>query len=281
VRARFHANRQVVTPIWSVVRRERNGVGDLPPLIRICQDRVAGLSFQTLHGPRGLPSAHDKISTIVKSRLSHTCRSVPLSVKNGAPSPIRWASGGPRQPDSADVWSGRLTACDPPQSAPGTTKWRFRPSKKRHLSPFSTPFLPIFSGFFPERSDQGANLREFDAEKRSSGTTPIRARTRCDLEPVTIPCPSSAAASLGPGLRSASAADWRRGGSLPSRSTDHHVQREMNEPQAQACFRDGRGQDHRGVGERQPGSRADGPALGQRARGPSRGRVDSPRRPRP
>ncbi len=65
-------------------------------------------------------------------------------------------------------------------------------------------------------------------------------------------------------------------GSMQPDATDL-VQRETNEPQKQACLRDGRGQIHRGVGERQPGSRADGPTLGQRAFG-SVSEVESIRR---
>jgi len=57
-------------------------------------------------------------------------------------------------------------------------------------------------------------------------------------------------ASLGPGLTTASRANRRRGGSLPSRASEHHVQRETNEPQKQACRRDRGGQIQRGVGER-------------------------------
>jgi len=70
--------------------------------------------------------------------------------------------------DSAGVRSGRLAFCDRARSAPSTPKWRLRPSKKRHLSPFPTTFLMIFAGLFRELADQGANWREFDPEKRGS-----------------------------------------------------------------------------------------------------------------
>ncbi len=36
------------------------------------------------------------------------------------------------QLDAADVRSVRLAGCDLAPSAPGTAKWRSRPSKKRH-----------------------------------------------------------------------------------------------------------------------------------------------------
>jgi hypothetical protein len=95
------------------------------------------------HGPRGLPNARDKISAIVKSRRSYTCRSIPQSVKNGAPLPIGGAKGGSMQPDSTDVRSGRLAVCDLAPSAPSTAKWRFRPSEK-------PPFSAIFHDFFDD-----------------------------------------------------------------------------------------------------------------------------------
>jgi hypothetical protein len=70
------------------------------------------------------------------------------------------------QPDSTDVRSGRLGVCDLAPSAQGTVKWRFGPSKNRHLAPFPTTFLTIFSGFFCELAHQGANWRECGPEKR-------------------------------------------------------------------------------------------------------------------
>ena len=87
---------------------------------------------QSLHGPRGLPNARDKISAIVKSRPSYTCRSVPQAVKNGAQLEIGGVGGGSMEPGSTDVRSGRTAVCDRAPSAPSTAKWRFRPSKKRH-----------------------------------------------------------------------------------------------------------------------------------------------------
>jgi hypothetical protein len=36
------------------------------------------------------------------------------------------------------------------------------PSEKRHFPPFFVPFMPIFSGFFCELAQDGANWREFD-----------------------------------------------------------------------------------------------------------------------
>jgi hypothetical protein len=48
----------------------------------------------------------------------------------------------------------------------GTAKWRLRPSKKRHLTPFFIAFLTVFSGFFCEPAHQDANRREFGPEKR-------------------------------------------------------------------------------------------------------------------
>jgi hypothetical protein len=70
------------------------------------------------------------------------------------------------QPDSTDVTSGRLTVCDLAPSTTSTAKWRFRPSKNRHLAPFSTTFLAIFSVFFCEHSHQGTKWRECGPEKR-------------------------------------------------------------------------------------------------------------------
>ena len=126
------------------------------------------------HGPRGLPNARDKISAIVKSRRSYTCRSIPQSVKNGAPLPIGGAKGGSMQPDSTDVRSGRLAVYDLARSAPSTAKWRFRPSEKPSFSAISTTFSTIFTGFFCEPAHQGANWRECGPEKRQfSNHAPI------------------------------------------------------------------------------------------------------------
>jgi len=111
-----------------------------------------------------------------------------------------------------------------------------------------------------------ASQTAYGTSAQISAAIPLRrTRTRCNLEPFTIPCPARGAGQPEPpGLRTASGANRRRGGILPSRACRHHVQRKTNEPQKQACFCAGRGQIHRGVGERQPRSRADGPAPGQR-----------------
>jgi hypothetical protein len=45
-------------------------------------------------------------------------------------------------------------------------KWRFEPSEKRHFPPLFDPILPIFSGFFCEFDQEGANWRESGAQKR-------------------------------------------------------------------------------------------------------------------
>jgi len=68
--------------------------------------------------------------------------------------------------DSTGVRSGRLAVSDLARSAPSTPKWRLRPSKKRHFSPFPTTFLMIFAGFFSELAGPGANWRECGPEKR-------------------------------------------------------------------------------------------------------------------
>jgi hypothetical protein len=70
------------------------------------------------------------------------------------------------QPHATDVKSVRLAGCDLAPSAPGTAKWRSRPSKKRHLAPFSITFLTILAGFFRELAHQGANWRACGPEKR-------------------------------------------------------------------------------------------------------------------
>jgi len=71
--------------------------------------------------------------------------------------------------DSTGIRSGRLAVCDLAGSGPSTPKWRFRPPKKRHLSPFPTTFLMIFAGFFTDLARQGANWREWGAEKVGGG----------------------------------------------------------------------------------------------------------------
>jgi hypothetical protein len=126
-----------------------------PPIKR----RTAHPRQSTTHSVRGLrgpPIARDKISAIVKSRRLRTSRSVPTSLKNGAPSPMRRFGGGSMEPGLIDVRSGRTVVCDRAPSAPSTAKWRFRPSQKRHFAPFFTTFLMIFSGFFFEPARQGA-----------------------------------------------------------------------------------------------------------------------------
>jgi len=116
-----------------------------------------------------------KTSAIVKSRASYTCRSVPNSVKNGAPLAIGGVGGGSMEPDSTGVRSGRLAVSDLARSAPSTPKWRLRPPKKRHLSPLPTTFLMIFAGFFSEFPRQGANWREFGPEKDTRRRSPPQA----------------------------------------------------------------------------------------------------------
>ena len=58
------------------------------------------------------------------------------------------------EPDATDVKSGRTAVCDRAPSAPTRAKWR-APPKKRHLAPFHTTFLMIFSGFFSELGTSG------------------------------------------------------------------------------------------------------------------------------
>jgi hypothetical protein len=93
-------------------------------------------------------------------------------VKNGARWPIWRVAGGWRRPESTDVKSGSLAACDLGPPAPSPAKWRLRPSEKRHLAPFSAPSWPIFSRVFRELAHPGANGRECDSPTRSFGTTP-------------------------------------------------------------------------------------------------------------
>ena len=107
-----------------------------------------------------------QISAIVKLRPSYTCRSVPWSVKNGAPLAIAAVGGGSTEPDFTDVKSCRTAGCDRAPSPPTRAKWHTRASKKRRFAPFSTTFLMIFPGFFSELARRGANWREFGPEKR-------------------------------------------------------------------------------------------------------------------
>ena len=106
----------------------------------------------------------------VKYRRARTYRFKPLSVKNVAPLPM-WRTGGcSMQPCSTDVRSYRLDVSNlvPPEER--TAKWRFGPSKKRHLPPFSTTFSTIFPGFFQRtclRWHFGAN-----SAPKSTGASP-------------------------------------------------------------------------------------------------------------
>jgi hypothetical protein len=150
------------------------------------------------HGPRRLPDARHPISAIAKSRRWHPCRFVTQGVKNGARLRIWRVAGAGRQLESTDVKSSSLAACDLGLPAQSMAKWRFGPSEKRHFPPFSAPFLPIFSRFFRELADPGANGRQCDSPKRGFGTTPHRGRPRCDRESFPIACPSRVPASLSP-----------------------------------------------------------------------------------
>jgi hypothetical protein len=87
-------------------------------------------------------------------------------VKNGAPLRFPGAEAGSIELEATDVKSVRLAGCDLAPSAPGTAKWRSRPSKKRHLAPFSITFLTILAGFFRDLAHQGANWRACGPEQR-------------------------------------------------------------------------------------------------------------------
>jgi hypothetical protein len=89
--------------------------------------------------------------------------------KNGAHVPIWRVAGGPRQSEYREVTVASLGVCDPGPVALGMAKMALWPSEKRQLPPFFVPILPIFSGFFCELGDQGANWRRSDPEKRWNG----------------------------------------------------------------------------------------------------------------
>ena len=109
---------------------------------------------------RGTPQPPDKIGPIVKSTRCFVLR----PVKNGAPLPIWRSRRRARQPGSANVRSGRRACCNRLQSARSTAKWRFCPSKKRHLAPFSATFSSIFPVFFQLAFSEWRFGREFDLE---------------------------------------------------------------------------------------------------------------------
>jgi hypothetical protein len=113
-------------------------------------------------------SVRGQIITIVKSRRSQPSGFAPWGLKNGARSAIRRAVGGSWQWESTDVNAGSLAACDLGPSAPRTAKMALLTLEKRHFSPISMSFLTIFSGFFCELAQEGANWRECDPEKRWS-----------------------------------------------------------------------------------------------------------------
>jgi hypothetical protein len=115
------------------------------------------------------------IGTIVKSRRSHSRRFLALRRKNGARLPKWRVAGGWRLAEFVDVKFGSSAASDPGPLAPSAAKWRFKPLEKRHLAPFFTPKLAIFSEFFCELFDLGANWRDFDP--KSAEMSSIR---RCD-----------------------------------------------------------------------------------------------------
>ena len=108
---------------------------------------------------------------------------MPHPLKNGAPSPIHVVDGGSRQAESPDVEAAGRPLCDLVPSAPSTAKWRFGPSKKRHLSPFPANSLTIISGFFTELGHQGEICRESDSEKGDFPPVTTSSRTGTDILP--------------------------------------------------------------------------------------------------
>ena len=89
--------------------------------------------------------------------IARACRSVPTSVKNGAPLRFPRAEAGSMRLDATDVKSVILAGCDLEPSGGGRAKWRFRPSKKL---PFGAIFHHDFDDFgrvFPRAFPSGAN----------------------------------------------------------------------------------------------------------------------------
>jgi hypothetical protein len=136
-------------------------------------------------GASGAPLARDRIGAIVISTWFYICRFVPRPAKNGAPMPIRRARLRAQQPGSLNVRSSRRACCNPIGEARSTAKWRFGPSKRRHLPSIFAPFSTFFPVFFRELALEGAIGRECDLQKDESRR-------------VRLPCTGLDAESLAP-----------------------------------------------------------------------------------
>jgi hypothetical protein len=79
--------------------------------------------------------------------------------KNGDRALIPRAGGGVRSQTPQDVRSGMQAGLRSGDVGSGAAKWRSRPSKNRHLPPFSSTFLAVFSGFFGGLAQKRANCR--------------------------------------------------------------------------------------------------------------------------
>ncbi len=130
---------------------------------------------------RGTPQPRGKIGAIVKSTQPYIWRLVPRSAKNGASLSI-WRSRR-RAPQSGfvNVRSGTRPCCNRVQSAGRTQKWRFCPSKKRHLAPFSATFSSIFPVFFQRVNSEcrfGRELSPRNGARRFRARLPAGCRKR-------------------------------------------------------------------------------------------------------
>ena len=157
---------------------------------------------------------------------------------------------------------GQITALRSGNAGPERGEMALETLEKAPRAAIFRPFFDDFLRVFARPCESGA--------RQVAGWSPEGRRlarlVSLQQRPITISLPvEGVPASLGPGLRTASGAKRRRGGTLPPRAVSSHVQRKTSGPENRAHFRHGGGQTRRRVGVRERRGRAHGTTLGRRA----------------
>jgi hypothetical protein len=92
--------------------------------------------------------ARDEISDPWRFGLKGCCRFVPRPAKNGAPWSLWWSRRQVPQLNSVNVRPSTRVSSNRAQGSWSRAKWRFEPRENRHLPPFFTTFVTVFSGFW-------------------------------------------------------------------------------------------------------------------------------------
>ena len=123
--------------------RARPRTRHIPRLTRRASE---GLDCHACAG-RAPPDAGVKIGTIVKSQINYIDQFVHITVKNGAPLPIGGPMASRRNWTFTDTRSFGIHVLDRAKPAQARRNGALGHSQKRHFSPFSATFLPIFPVF--------------------------------------------------------------------------------------------------------------------------------------